>query len=76
MAALSKKVALLASVAVLEMLVVRRAAIFAVELGFQHVSFESDSEGVIKSLAVDSSYAVASHLVKDFKSLTVPLEPI
>lgn len=42
MAALSKKVALLASVEVLEMLVVRRAAIFAVELGFQHVNFESD----------------------------------
>lgn len=40
------------------------------ELGFQHVNFEGDFEGVMKSLAVgDFTYAVVGHLVKDFKSI-------
>lgn len=47
-----------------------RVATFAVELGFQHVNFEGDFEGVMKSLVVgDFAYAVVGHLVKDFKSI-------
>ena len=39
MAALSEKIALPSSVDVLEMVAARRAAVFAVELGFQRVIF-------------------------------------
>ena len=45
MASLSEKIVMPLSVEVLEMLVARRAAIFAKELSFKHVWFEGDAEG-------------------------------
>ena len=69
MAALSEKIALPSSVETLELLVARRAAVFAVELGLQHISFEGDAEGVKKALAQrDVTHSPVGHIVKDFKS--------
>lgn len=52
------------------MAVIRRAALFTVELGFHHVTFEGDAEGVIKALSMgDSALASAGFLVKDFMSI-------
>ena len=69
-AALSEKILMPSSAEVLEMLVARRAAIFANELGFKNVCFEGDAEGVVRSIREeDSSNAFVGHLVKDFKSI-------
>ena len=70
MAALSKKIAHLSSVDILEMLAVRRVAQFIVELGFPQAVFKGDSVGIIKALA-DGYFALSSfsHLVKDFSSI-------
>ena len=69
-AALSKKILMSSLVEVFEMLVARRAAIFANELGFKNVCFEGDAEGVVRSIREeDNSNAFVAHLVKDFKSI-------
>ncbi|XP_075655096.1 uncharacterized protein LOC142625299 [Castanea sativa] len=69
-AALSEKIAMPSSVEVVEMLVAKRASIFAKELGFRNVRFEGDAEGVVRSIREeDSSNAIVGHLVKDFKSI-------
>ena len=58
------------SVEVLQMLAVRRAAIFAQELSFKNVWFKGDAEGVVRNLRDgDSSNAFVGHLVKDFMSI-------
>ena len=52
------------------MLAIRRATIFANELGFKDVCFEGNAEGVVRSIREeDSSNALMGHLVKDFKSI-------
>ena len=52
------------------MLVARRAATFARELGFSQVCFEGDAELVVKCLQSRSvSNALTGHLVKDFMSI-------
>ncbi|XP_075649675.1 uncharacterized protein LOC142620145 [Castanea sativa] len=74
MAALSEKIALLPSVEILELLAARRAAVFAVELGFQNVIFEGDAEGVIKVLSQrDAAQSSVGRLVKDFRSIASSL---
>lgn len=50
MSALSEKIVHSLLVDILEMLAARRAAQFIVELGFPHVIFEGDFEGIIKAL--------------------------
>ena len=70
LAALSEKVPMPTSVETLEMLAARRATIFARELGFRKVCFEGDAELMLKSLQIrKDSNVLASHLVKDFKSI-------
>ena len=70
MASLLEKIVMPSSVEVLEMLVARRAAIFARELSFKNVWFEGDAEGAVRSLRNrDSSNAFVGHLVKDFMSI-------
>ena len=70
MAALSEKIALPPSEETWELLAKRKAAMFAVELGFQHVIFEDDAEGVIKALSQrDPTQSPIGHLVKDFRSI-------
>ena len=54
----------------LELLAARRAAVFAVELGLQQISFEGDTEGVIKALSQrDVTLSPVDHIVKDFRSI-------
>ena len=66
--AISEKILMSSSVEVLEMLAIRRATIFANELGFKDVCFEGNAEGVVRSIREeDSSNALMGHLVKDFK---------
>ena len=48
MTSLSEKIVMPSSVEVLEMLVARRVAIFARELGFKSACFEGDAEGVVR----------------------------
>ena len=70
LAAFSEKVRLPATVEVLEMMVARRSALFARELGFSQVCFEGDAELVVKCLQLGSaSNALTGHLVKDFMSI-------
>ena len=70
MAALFEKIALLSSMETLELLAARRAAVFAVELGLQQISFEGDTEGVIKALSQrDVTLSPVDHIVKDFRSI-------
>ena len=65
MATLSEKIALPPSVETLELLAARRAAVFAVELGLQKISFEGDAEGVIKALLQrDVTHSPVGHLLK------------
>lgn len=53
------------------MVAARRAAVFAAELGFQHVIFEGNAKGVIKALSMrDFALTPASHLVKEFRHIT------
>ena len=71
MATLSKKIAQPHSVKILEILAARRDIQFTRELGFHHVTFEVDVEGVIKALSLGSfPIAATGHLVKDCKSIT------
>ena len=68
MATLSEKIALSPLMETLELLVARRAVMFAVELRFRHVIFEGDAEGVIKVLSQrDVTQSPVDHLVKDFR---------
>ena len=70
MASLSEKIVMPSLVEVLEMLVARRVAIFACELGFKNACFEGDAEGVVRSIRdEDNSNAFVGHLVKDFMSI-------
>ena len=70
MTSLSKKIVMPSSVEVLEMLVARRVAIFACELGFKNACFEGDAEGVVRSIRdEDNLNAFVGHLVKDFMSI-------
>ena len=70
LAALSEKVLMPTSMEILEILVARRVAFFARELGFRKVCFEGDADLVVKSLqAGKASNALAGHLVKDFTSI-------
>ena len=70
LAALSEKVPMPTTMEILEMLAAGRAAIFARELVFCKVCFEGDAELMLKSLQIrKDSNVLASHLVKDFKSI-------
>ena len=70
MASLLEKIVMPSSVEVLEMLVAKRVAIFARELGFKNACFEGDAEGVVRSIRdKDDSNAFVGHLVKDFMSI-------
>ena len=68
-AALSEKIPYPDSMEVLEVLAVRRAAQFAVEVGICQSVFEGDSEVVCKALkAADGGHPSIGQFVKDFLS--------
>ncbi|XP_065629267.1 uncharacterized protein LOC136067405 [Quercus suber] len=65
-AALAKKIPYPGSVEVLEALVARRAARFAVELGLSGYEFEDDSEVVWRALrSVDGANSSIGEIIKD-----------
>ena len=70
MTALTQVIPLLTSVEMVEVLVARRALIFALELSFDHIILEGDSNIAIRAMMCDS-YSAASfgHILSDIKSL-------
>nr|POE51331.1 putative ribonuclease h protein [Quercus suber] len=65
-AALTEKIRKPPSVEVLELLAARRAALFFVELGLDRVTFEGDSEQVMKALQWGGwDFASGGHLIGD-----------
>ena len=66
LATLSEKTKKPHSVDCLEMMAVRRAVVFAQEIGLQKCQFEGDSETITKALQVgDMSSSSFGHLVRD-----------
>ena len=71
MASLSQKIPLPISVIEVEVLAARRALELAVELGFDHVILEGDSEILHKALlAEDRNFTPYGHLVQDIVYLS------
>ena len=71
MASLSQKIPLPMSVIEVEVLAARRALELAVELGFDHVILEGDSEILHKALlAEDRNFTPYGHLVQDIVYLS------
>ena len=71
MAALTQVILLPTSVVIVEVLPARRSLIFAIELGFDHVILESDSEIAIQAMnSKDYSAAPFGHIISDIKALS------
>ena len=71
MASMSQQVPLLATVAQVETLAVRRATKFALELGITKAIFEGDLETICRELNDPIlSRALHGHLLQDVKSLS------
>ena len=71
MAALTQVILLPTSVVIVEVLAARRSLIFAIELGFDHVILESDSEIAIQAMnSKDYSAAPFGHIISDIKALS------
>ena len=71
MAALTQIIPLPTSVEIVEVLAARRAVIFALELGFDQVILEGDSEIAIQAMNSDDySAAPFGHIITDIKSLS------
>ena len=70
MAALTQVIPLPISVEIVEVLAARRALIFALELGFDQVILEGDSEIAIRAMnSEDYMAAPFGHLIADIKAL-------
>ena len=70
MAALTQVISLPISVEIVEVLAARRALIFALELGFDQVILEGDSEIAIRAMNSDDYMAAPfGHLIADIKAL-------
>ena len=70
MASMSQQIPLPTIVAQVEALAVRRAAVFALELGINKAILEGDSETIVKELMEPTpSLALHGHLIQDVKSL-------
>ena len=68
LASLSEQIPLPATIPQVEALAARRAAVFAVELGFTSVVLEGDSDTVCKDLSsTEPSLALHGHIIHDVK---------
>ena len=77
LAALSQKIPLPTSVETVEMMVVRRALLFARELGFERVMVEGDSEVVIKAIREKSLLSSDwGHILRDIHALSYSFSSI
>ena len=70
LASLSEQIPIPATITQVEALAARRAAIFAVELGFTSVVLEGDSDTVCKDLSsTEPSLALHGHIIHDVRHL-------
>ena len=70
MASMSQQIPLPTIVAQVEAFAVRRAAVFALEIGINKAILEGDSETIVKELMEPTpSLALHGHLIQDVKSL-------